>query len=227
MKIDSMSKSRRLWLPVAIAIGLLGAAPAPAGTIDFGIQNVSVAAPSSGDSLEVFLTNNTAGTVVIDAFTFGLTEATNTINFTSATVATVLHTYIFAGVGNSFDVSFNGGVVSDTAGAGFLTGGDLWFGAGNGFSVGTGVTVGLGEVFFNVPSGAAGLYTVSFLSDVADTSLSDINGAAIAIGKENSGTITTPASSVPEPSTLTLFGLAIALLAWARKPLVGHGALRG
>jgi hypothetical protein len=225
MKIDSMSKSRRLWLPVAIAIGLLGAAPAPAGTIDFGIQNVSVAAPSSGDSLEVFLTNNTAGTVVIDAFTFGLTEATNTINFTSATVATVLHTYIFAGVGNSFDVSFNGGVVSDTAGAGFLTGGDLWFGAGNGFSVGTGVTVGLGEVFFNVPSGAAGRYTVSFVA--GQTSLSDSTGQPIAIGNENSGTITTPASSVPEPSTLTLFGLAIGLLVWARKPLVGHGALGG
>ena len=219
MKTTSMNKSCRLLLPVAIAIGLLGAAPAPAGTIDFSIQSVLASSPSSGNALEVFLTNNTAGAVVIDAFTFGLSEASNTIIFTSATTATV-HTYIFAGN------SLFGPTINNTAAAGSLTAGDLWAGAGNGFSVGTGVTVGLGEVFFNVPSGAAGLYTVSFLSDVADTSLSDINGAAIAIGKENSGTITTPASSSPEPSTLTLFGLAIALLAWARKPLVGYGALR-
>ena len=218
MKTTSMNKSCRLLLPVAIAIGLLGAAPAPAGTIDFSIQSVLASSPSSGNALEVFLTNNTAGAVVIDAFTFGLSEASNTIIFTSATTATV-HTYIFAGN------SLFGPTINNTAAAGSLTAGDLWAGAGNGFSVGTGVTVGLGEVFFNVPSGAAGPYTVSFVA--GQTSLSDINSNPISIGNETSGTITTPSSPVPEPSTLTLFGLAITLLAWARKPLVGNRTLRG
>jgi hypothetical protein len=224
MKTNSISEPYRLLLPVAVAFGLLAAAPALAGTIDVSIQSVSALAPSTGN-FEVDLTNNTGGAVVIDAFSFGLLEASSTIVFTSATAATVNHTYIFAGAGNSFDVLFNGGFVSASAGAGFLTGGDLWFGAGSGFSVGAGVEVGLGEVFFNVPSGAAGPYTVSFVA--GQTSLSDINSNPISIGNETSGTITTPSSPVPEPSTLTLFGLAITLLAWARKPLVGNRTLRG
>ena len=224
MKTDSMSSSYRLLWPVAIAIGLLGAAPALAGTIDLSIQSVSASAPSVGNNFEVDLTNNTVSAVVIDAFSFGLSANSNII-FTSATTATVYHAYIFAGAGNSFDVLFNGGIVSNSAGAGFLTANDLWFGAGNGFSVGAGVAVGLGEVFFNVPSGAAGPYTVSFVA--GQTSLADINSDSIPIGNETSGTITTPSSPVPEPSTLTLFGLAIALLAWARKPLVGNRTLRG
>jgi hypothetical protein len=223
MKVDSMSKSRRLWLPVAIAIALLGAAPAPAGTIDFGMQSVSAAAPSVGNVFEVFLTNNTAGAVVIDAFTFGLIEASNTISFDLATVSTVPDTYIFAGGGNSLDALLNAGVVSNSAGAGFLTGGDLWLGAGTGFSVGAGVTVGLGEVSYDVPSGAGGPYTVAFVG--GQTSLSDSLGNPIAIGNETSGTITTPPLTLsPEPSTLTLFGLAIALLAWAKRPLLRPGA---
>ena len=82
-------------------------------------------------------------------------------------------------------------------------------------------------MFFNVASGAAGPYVVSFVSDPAVTSLSDGLGNPISIGNETSGTITTPAAATPEPSTLTLFGLAIALLAWARKPLVGNRTLRG
>jgi hypothetical protein len=225
MKTNSISEPYRLLLPVAVAFGLLGAAPALAGTIDVSIQSVSASAPSSGNSFEVDLTNNTASAVVIDAFSFGLLEASSTIVFTSATAATVNQTYIFAGAGNSFDVLFNGGVVSASAGAGFLIGGDLWLGAGSGFSVGAGLEVGLGEVFFNVPSGAAGPYTVSFVA--GQTSLADINSDSIPIGNETSGTITTPSSPVPEPSTLTLFGLAIALLAWARKPLVGNRTLRG
>ena len=224
MKTNSISEPYRLLLPVAVAFGLLAAAPALAGTIDVSIQSVSALAPSTGN-FEVDLTNNTGGAVVIDAFSFGLLEASSTIVFTSATAATVNHTYIFAGAGNSFDVLFNGGFVSASAGAGFLTGGDLWFGAGSGFSVGAGVEVGLGEVFFNVPSGAAGPYTVSFVA--GQTSLADINSDSIPIGNETSGTITTPSSPVPEPSTLTLFGLAITLLAWARKPLVGNRTLRG
>jgi hypothetical protein len=221
-----MSSSYRLLWPVAIAIGLLGAAPALAGTIDLSIQSVSASAPSVGNNFEVDLTNNTVSAVVIDAFSFGLSANSNII-FTSATTATVNHAYIFAGAGNSFDVLFNGGIVSNSAGAGFLTANDLWFGAGNGFSVGAGVEVGLGEVFFNVAPSAAGPYVVSFVSDTSQTSLSDFFANLIPIGNETSGTITTPAAATPEPSTLTLFGLAIALLAWARKPLVGNRTLRG
>src|ERR1039458_9374533 len=202
MKTNSISEPYRLLLPVAVAFGLLGAAPALAGTIDVSIQSVSASAPSVGNNFEVDLTNNTGGAVVIDAFSFGLLEASSTIVFTSATAATVNHTYIFAGAGNSFDVLFNGGIVSNSAGAGFLTANDLWFGAGNGFSVGAGVEVGLGEVFFNVAPSAAGPYVVSFVSDTSQTSLSDFFANLIPIGNETSGTITTPAAATPEPSTL-------------------------
>ena len=125
MKTNSISEPYRLLLPVAVAFGLLGAAPALAGTIDVSIQSVSASAPSSGNSFEVDLTNNTASAVVIDAFSFGLLEASSTIVFTSATAATVNQTYIFAGAGNSFDVLFTGGVVSASAGAGFLIGGAI------------------------------------------------------------------------------------------------------
>jgi hypothetical protein len=203
-----MNKSRQLLLPVALAIAL-GALPAHASIL-FGLQSVGASSPSTGNSLEVDLTN-TGADVTIDSFSFGLMVGTTDITFTSATIATTVNPYIFAGN------SLFGPVISTTSPGQTVIASDLWGGAGDGFTVGTGVTVGLGEVFFDVGAGATpGPDTVSFVS--ADDSLSDIDGNPIPIDAEIPGTITIAGgSSTPEPSTMLLLSLPLALLAWARK----------
>jgi hypothetical protein len=201
-----------LLLPIVLAIALFGAAPARA-TMSFSIESVAVTSPSSGDAFEVFLTN-TGSAVDINSFTFELSISDTHFNFTSVTTATVPDTYIFAG--NSL---FGPNIDFPPASGQSVTASDAWVVAGNGFTVGTGVTVGLGEVFFDVTSGAApGPYTVSFAP--SGTSLSDINGNAIPIDNLNSGTITVGGSAVPEPSTFALFGVALAAVLFARKRLL-------
>jgi hypothetical protein len=202
-----------------IAIGLLGASSSSAGTLGLSLQCVLASSPSTGDSFEVDLTNSTGNAVVVNSFFFGFTANANFI-FTSATTATTNSTYIFDGIGNSLYAPD----ITSTAGAGFISAGDLWVGLGNGFNIADGATVGLGEVFFNVAAGVApGPYTVSFVTD--QTSLSDINGANIPIGSFNSGTITVPGGeAAPEPTTLALFAAPALLLLLARKH---HAPLRG
>jgi hypothetical protein len=48
--------------------------------------------------------------------------------------------------------------------------------------------------------------------------LSDVNGNTLGpINDSGTGTITVTAASVPEPSTMALFGLALLPLLWAKK----------
>jgi hypothetical protein len=218
---NSISKPCRLLLPVAIIVALLAFAPVVAEastTLDLSIQSMSVFSPSTLDALEVDLTNDTSGDITVNAFSFEL-SANSGVIFTDATTATVNNTYIFAG--NSF---FGPDIVT-SAGPGILDAEDLW-GGGGGFVLGVGQTVGLGEVFFNVAPGLApGPYPVVF--DSGPTSLSDPSGNPIAIGNEFPGTLTVSTNpAVPEPSTMALFGTALALLALARKPLAGQRTRR-
>ncbi|HEY1760440.1 MAG TPA: PEP-CTERM sorting domain-containing protein [Bryobacteraceae bacterium] len=209
MKTNPITKSLHL-LPAAVAIALLGASPAHASIL-FTIESVGATSPSTDNSFEVDLTN-TGGDVTIDAFSFGLMVGTTDITFTSATIDTTVNPYIFAGN------SLFGPVISTTSPGQTVLASDLWGGAGDGFTVGAGTSVGLGEVFFDVGPGASpGPDTVSFVS--ADDSLSDIDGDPIPIDGESSGTITVAGgtSTTPEPSTLLLLSLPLALLVWTRK----------
>jgi PEP-CTERM motif len=210
MKIN-MGKSQ--WLVwAAIGVGI-GAAPAHASALyTYSIESVSAASPSSGDAFEVDLTNNSGAAVDVDSFEFGLNMPNANFIITGADCNTAVNTYIFAG--NSFFCpALASNILPDTT----LNAGDLWAGAGNGFSLGAGVTVALGEVYFSVAAGVApGGYTVSFIP--AEDSLSDITGAPIGpINDSGTGTITVSSLAVPEPSTMALLGLTLLPLAWARK----------
>ena len=208
-KTNPMSRFYQPLLPAAIVIALLGAAPARADIV-VNVQSVIALAGSTGNSLEVYLTN-TGAPVTIDGFAFGLSVPSTDINFTSVTTSTSVDAYIFAG--NSL---FGPEIDSPPASGQSVSASDLWGGAGDGFTVGSGATVGLGEVFFDVAAGASGgPLSLSFIG--AETSLSDINGASIAISTENPATITVPVSAVPEPWSVTLLGLVIAPLLWRRK----------
>jgi hypothetical protein len=161
------------------------------------IQNVTTSPGSTGDSFEVDLTNTGAAATTVDSFMLGLEEGNSDIVFESVSTATTGDDYIFNGN------SLIGSPISTTSPGQSVSAFDIWAGPGDGFNLGTGATVGLGEVFFDVAPGASyGPTVVSFVSD--ETSLSDIDGDAITIDAEDSGTI----DVVPEPSTLALFGVA-------------------
>jgi hypothetical protein len=192
-----MSKCCRRLLIAAAAVALLGSAPAQASLI-MTIQNVTTSPGSTGDSFEVDLTN-TGAAVTVGAFGFGLSEGSSNVVFESASTATTGDVYIFAG-NSMFGPTIN--TTPPPIGQS-LDASDIWAGAGDGFTLESGATVGLGEVFFDVAPGTPyGPTVVSFVSD--ETSLSDIDGDAITIDAEDSGTI----DVVPEPSTLALFGVA-------------------
>jgi hypothetical protein len=211
-----MNKSPWLMLTAAIAIALLGAAPARAAVLyTYSIQSVSAASPSTGDEFEVDLTNNSGSPIVVNSFTFGIQMPTG-FTITAANCTTAVNTYIFSPTGTDSlacpDLSTPGTLPGTSVDAS-----DVWVGAGNGATVADGATVALGEIIFDAASGLTpGPYTVSFIP--ADDSMSDVTGAPIGpINDSGTGTITVPAASVPEPSTMALFGLTLLPLVWAKK----------
>ena len=191
------------WLSLAAAGLLLAAAPAlpaRAGMV-ITLQNVSAAAGSSGDTLEVDLTNTGTSAVDIGAFNFELTIPSGSgITFTGADTSTSLDTYIFAG--NSFADAFDGGSIysSSSSTATMLDAGDVGTATG---TVGAGATVGLGLVLFDVAGSApTGSVTVTLTTTQAGTSLTDPNGGNIPIDTFNNGAITITGGTVPEPSAV-------------------------
>jgi hypothetical protein len=192
---------RTLLTAVLVFASLLVATgPARAGLV-FEVQNVTAAAGSTGDTLNVLLMNTGPSAVTIAGFSFGLTS-TSAITFTDVTDATSTNTYIFAGhseFGPDLDISAGPGSSIQAA--------DNYNPPDAGFSVAANSTVGLGLVFFNLASNASGPITVSF-QPYPDSSLSDPSGNNISITTFDSGTITVP-SAVPEPSSLVLLATAL------------------
>jgi hypothetical protein len=188
------------WI-VAAGLLLFCTVPAQAALI-VNVQSVSAPAGSNNDMLDVTLTNTGPGSVIVGAFSFGLSVSTPNITFTQATIGTTTAPYIFDGMGLS------GSVISTSPPGQSLQASDLFSVIGSGASVGSGVTVGLGHVFFNVAPGATpGPVTVS-VTPFPATSLSDPNAVNIPINTLNGGIITvTPGATVPEPSALLLAGL--------------------
>lgn len=201
------SRFRRL-LMIAPVAALLIAASAEASLI-VSVGNVFADSPSSGNTLEVNLTNTGPVSISLAGFSFEIEVTDPHITFTSATIGTGA-AYVFAGN------SLLGPTISTSLPGQILDALDLWAGGG-GATIAAGATVGLGHVFFDVSAGdSQGLVTV-MLSPFPATSLSDPNGSNISIDTLTNGSITIATSSVPEPSALALALLGLAALASIRK----------
>lgn len=110
------------------------------------VQSVTVNAGSTGNLLDVALTNTGPSDVIVEGFSFGISTANPGINFTSATTA--LAPYIF--VSDSFF-----GPRIDTANGAALIVSDL-DSTFLGVTVTAGSTVGLGHVLFDVDASVLG-----------------------------------------------------------------------
>jgi hypothetical protein len=206
-RLDRSTAQRLLPSLLAAVLAMLVPRPAAASII-ITVQSVTASAGSTGNALDVTLTNTGPGAMTVGAFTFGISTATPNINFTAATTATTLAPYIFDGL------SLLGPTISTSTGQS-LAASDVFAVLNSGTTLGAGVTVGLGHVLFNVSSAAAvGPITVS-LAPFPSTSLANATGGNIPINSLVNGTITVGSTTaVPEPATLASAITALAFGAW-------------
>jgi hypothetical protein len=179
----------------AISLFMLAAQPSQADLI-FSAENSFVEpGTSTGNALDVTLTNTGATAVDIAGFAFQVTASSSSISFTQVTSATAAP-YIFAN--NSFwgpDITIYGDPVVPGA---TISAGDNVLVPDSFMSLASGDTVGLGHVLFDVTSPLPGDTTISVVFtggiDIANN-LSDASGAPIQVSDLISGSITTPAPS--------------------------------
>jgi hypothetical protein len=208
MTITGVIRRARTSLSMAvIAFILIAAPPLAQASLIIGVQNVGANSPSSADTLDVTLTNTGPGPVTLGGFSFGLSVTDPAITFTSATVATVIAPYIFAGQ------SLFGPTISTSAPGQTLDASDLGL---TGATIAGGAAVGLGHVFFSVAAGdTAGPKAVT-LAAFPTTGLSDVNDSFVAFSASNGMiTIAGTSSGVPEPSTILLMLAGITSLTLA------------
>ena len=173
------------------------------------VDSVVALAGSSGNSLDVELTN-TGSPVTIGGFSFGVVTPGSDISFTDANTSTAL-TYIFAG-NSLFGPDLTGPVAGQS-----LSTSDVFATPGGGTTLGTGATVSLANLLFDVSAGAsAGVFPVAF-EPFPVTSLSDASGNNLDISTLSAGSITIEPTAVPEPSTLALLAGFLILTCAARR----------
>ncbi len=200
-----------ILIVAACVLFLLGSATARADVILSG-QPVTAAAGSSGNSLDIELTNSGPSAITVGGFSFGISVANPAINFTDANTSTT-DPYIFAG-----DSLFGPDLTGPTRGQS-LTAVDVFDIPLSGVTVGAGTTVGLGHVLFDVAGTAtAGAFPVSFAS-FPTSGLSDAIANNISIDTFSKGQITITATAVPEPSSLLplLVGIVLVMGASANR----------
>lgn len=204
------------YRPIVLAIGFMAGAALGRADVIINVQPVSDAAGSTGDTLDITLTNTGPTPVIIAGFSFGLDVGTSNLSFTGVTTGTTTAPYIF-GADSLFGPEIS--VQPPNLPGQTLEAEDL--SAGLGGTVGLGATVGLGEVTFNLSAGTpSGGIQLSFIP--ADDSLSDEAGAAVAFSAVNgSVTVTGGTTATPEPATFFPVGVALAGL------LIGTGGLAG
>jgi hypothetical protein len=187
---------------LALALSLIACAAAPArADLIVQVGSVVAAAGSTGNGLEVTLTNTGPDAVSIDGFSFGL-SVDPAVDLTGATTATA-SPYIFAGH------SAFGPDVATSVGSS-LQASDAYDPAGSAAVLASGATVGLGRVLFDVSALASGVYTVT-LEGFPATSLS-LGLDDVPITTLVDGSITVEAA-VPEPSSAILAIVGVAALA--------------
>jgi hypothetical protein len=197
----------RRGIPALVAAALiLGTAPPARAGIIVSVESVSANQGTSGNTLEVDVTN-TGTPVDIASFSFEIVVAAGSgVTFTGADINTSPNTYIFAG--NSLF-----GPKIDTVTGTTLDASDIAVSGST--TLGTNSTLALGRVFFDVASSApVGPVTVS-LTPFPFTSLTDPNVNDIHIDTLSSGTITISGTSVvPEPTALVSATLGVLASAW-------------
>jgi hypothetical protein len=197
------------WMLAAVC--LLGVLPAQAASVGLTVSVGSANAlqGSSGNFLDIILTNNSASVANIAGFNFELTIVNPNITFTGATTSTAL-TYVFNG-----DSLFGPNIQSGGSGQN-IQAGDLSAG-GTGKNVAAGASAGLGRVFFSVAAGAAGGPFTVTPTAFPTTNLSDSLGGNLPFAS-TSGTITIQTNTaVPEPASLPLLLLGLPVLALVKK----------
>lgn len=202
MKIAISNRHLPLFLAVA---GLFSLATAVNAEIIIGVQSVTYAAGSTGDTLDVTLTNTGPVDVIVGGFSFGLEVGTSDLSFTGVSTGTTTATYIF-GADSLFGPDIS--VQPPNLPGQTLEAEDI--DALLGSTVGSGVTVGLGAITFNLsaatPSGPIQLSLIPI-----DNSLSDPNGDLIAFSTSN-GTVTVTGGETPTPEPAASGVVVIALL---------------
>ena len=196
---------------LALAAVLLGGITSARASVIMEITNSSAGAGGTG-SFDVAL-SDTGGTLQVGGFSAELSvPGASGVKFTGVNTSTAAATpYIFGTLQTpplSFDTFPNTSFTAsdtDATAPGFVT-------------LNPGDLVGLAHVSYSVAAGTApGPVTVSFVGP--GTSLSDVNGGAIAFTTTN-GTITV-AQAVPEPSSLLLAsiggGAAMLFGLWRRR----------
>lgn len=220
------AKFRPLTLAL-LGVALVQAGPARAAVIYSIAAPGSVAAGSTGNILEIVLTNSLGSPdISVAGFTFGIESSDPGVTFTSADFFTT-DTYIFDGN------SFFGGMLDNGPGTS-MTGGDL-SGDGSGTTVtGTagGNVFGLARVLFDVDPSVTGSIIFSFISAPGNEPNSLSKPAtstpplAITIDQLNGATtLVTTTAAIPEPSTTVLAGAALLAAAgggaWRRRRRAG------
>lgn len=189
------------WLAGLVAATVLLAPSAARAALVLDIQSVNAVSGSSGNALDVTLTNTGPSSVTVGGFSFEISTPTPNINFTDATTATTTAPYIF-GTHSLFGPS----IATSTGQT--LDASDTYSVIGSGATVDAGATVGLGHAIFDVAAGTpSGPITVSFTAGPL-TSLSDPMGKLLTIDTLNSGviTVTETTNPVPEPPGLISLG---------------------
>ena len=167
-------------------------------------QSVTAAAGSSGNALDITLTNTGPSSVGIGGFFVEVSVASGSgVTFTGANTSTSPSSYIF-GANSLFGPNIG------TVGSGGLSvlAFDISSVINSGATLASGTTVGLAHVLFDVSSAAAGPVTVA-ITPYPTTNLSDFTGNNVAINTLTNGSITITSSSVPEPSVMTLAGVGL------------------
>ena len=200
------------WQALGLSVAILAfAAPVRAALI-VSVQSVTVNAGSTGDALDVTLTNTgSTASVPIAGFAFEIVGASPPITFTAVKTATTSSPYIF-GSNSTFGPDITIPVSSST-----VEGSDVYSVSTGGISVGANSTVGLGHVLFNVSSTASGMIPVTLagLNTITNLAGPPPISTPISIGSFSNGTITISGVSVPAPSSLVLFGLSCGtLIGW-------------
>lgn len=204
------TKNQRSWgariagiLPAAALLAFL-TVPAQAGVIiSISPGTVTAAAPSTNNFFDVLLTLDTAATLDIAGFSFGVNSASTDVNFTG--VLSTAPNYVFGAsslFGPNIDTTTGSSVVAS----------DLYSGSGN-ITLAGNSSYSLGRVFFDVsPTSAYGTFTLTL--DTLATSLSDSNGNAVGITTLTGGNLDI---ATPEPGSAALFLLGLPALAFLRK----------
>jgi hypothetical protein len=193
--LNSKPGTTSRYRPLVLAIGFMAAAALGRASLIMNVQPVTYAAGSTGDTLDVTLTNTGPSGVAIAGFSFGLSVGTSNLSFTGVSAFPTTAVYIFSGQSlfGPTDIS----VQPPNLPGQTLEAEDV--ASISASTIASGTTLGLGHVTFNL--GAAtppGGILLSFIA--VDDSLSDAAGIPIAFSTVN-GSVTVGTAPVPEPAT--------------------------